>query len=80
MNKEHDVIANFLKKISFIYSWETKIESQRHKQREKQSPCEEPDVGFNPGTWDHNQSQRQTLNCWAIEASLIHCWYPDSGH
>ena len=37
----------FLKK-DFIYSWE--IERQRHRQREKQVSCEEPDAGFNPET------------------------------
>ena len=26
------------------------IERQRHRQREKQAPCQEPDVGLNPGT------------------------------
>ena len=25
-------------------------ERQRHRQREKQGPCEEPDVGLHPGT------------------------------
>ena len=25
-------------------------ESQRHRQREKQTPCRKPDVGLNPGT------------------------------
>ena len=25
-------------------------ERQRHRQREKQAPCREPDVGFDPGT------------------------------
>ena len=25
-------------------------ERQRHRQREKQAPCREPDVGLNPGT------------------------------
>ena len=26
------------------------IERQRHRQREKQAPCREPDVGLDPGT------------------------------
>ena len=25
-------------------------ERQRHRQREKQAPCREPDVGFDPGS------------------------------
>ena len=26
------------------------IERQRHRRREKQAPCQEPDSGLNPGT------------------------------
>ena len=29
---------------------DTKRESQRHRQREKQAPCMEPDAGLDPGT------------------------------
>ena len=32
----------------FIY--ERHGERQRHRQREEQAPCREPDVGFDPGT------------------------------
>ena len=28
----------------------TEREKQRHRQREKQAPCREPDVGLDPGT------------------------------
>ena len=28
----------------------THTERQRHRQREKQAPCREPDVGLNPST------------------------------
>ena len=36
----------------FIYLFMRDIENgaQRHRQREKQAPCREPDVGFNPRT------------------------------
>ena len=34
----------FILKILFIH------ETQRHRQREKQAPCREPDVGLDPGT------------------------------
>ena len=37
-------------KILFIYSWETHRKRQRHRQREKQAPCGEPDVGLDPRT------------------------------
>ena len=43
------IITNFILfyfKILFIYS----LEMQRHRQREKQTPHEEPDVGLDPGT------------------------------
>ncbi|XP_077752652.1 ankyrin repeat domain-containing protein 26-like isoform X9 [Canis aureus] len=39
-------IETHLFKILFIYS----LEMQRHRQREKQTPHEEPDVGLDPGT------------------------------
>ena len=29
---------------------DTEIEMQRHRQREKQAPCREPNVGLDPGT------------------------------
>ena len=38
---------------------------QRHRQREKQAPCGEPDAGLNPrtaGPQDHGLSRRQMLN------------------
>ena len=48
-------------------------ERQRHRrrEREKQAPCREPDAGLKPWTWDHDLSQRQMLNCWATQASLL---------
>ena len=41
---------------------DSKRERQRHRLREKQVPCEEPDAELDPGSWDHAQGQRQTLN------------------
>ena len=35
---------------------------QRHRQREKQAPRQEPGVGLDPGPGDYALSQRQTLN------------------
>ncbi|XP_048962118.1 WD repeat, SAM and U-box domain-containing protein 1 isoform X2 [Canis lupus dingo] len=34
----------------FIYLFMREREMQRHRQREKQAPCREPDVGLDPGT------------------------------
>ena len=63
-----DSILFFLK-ILFIYPWETHKERQRHRQREKQAPCKEPNAGLNPRPRDHSLSQRQMLNHWATQAS-----------
>ena len=41
-------VCNFFFKILFIYSWDT--ERQRHRQKEKQAPCGEPDAGLDPRT------------------------------
>ena len=54
-------------KILFIY--ERRRERQRHRQREKQASCGEPGVGLDPRPQDQDLSQRQTLNCWAIQMS-----------
>ena len=32
---------------------EIEIERQRYRQRAKQAPCREPDVGLDPGLQDH---------------------------
>ena len=37
-------------------------ERQRHRPREKQAPCKEPDVGLNPESWDQALGRRQMLN------------------
>ena len=37
-------------KILFIYSRETQRERMRHRQRGKQAPGREPDVGLHPGS------------------------------
>ena len=46
----------------FIHETQREREGQRHRQRKKQAPRREPDVGLNPGSWDHLLSQRQMLN------------------
>ena len=66
----HYFIGYFLK-ILFIYSWETWRESQRHRQREKQVPCREPDVGLDPRTLGLCPGPKATLNHWVTQVSLI---------
>ena len=41
---------------------DTQREAESHRQREKQAPYQESDVGLDPWTWDHDLSQRQMLN------------------
>ena len=47
---------------------DTEKERQRHRQREKQSPCREVMWDSIPGLQDHALSWRQRLNCWATQA------------
>ena len=46
----------------FTYLFVSDTERQRHRQREKQAPHREPDVGLDPRTQDHALSRRQMLN------------------
>ena len=48
---------DFFKKILVICTWETHRERQRHRQREKQTPCRKPDGGLDPRTSDNALSQ-----------------------
>ena len=43
-------IIIFLKDFIYLFMRDTERESQRHRQREKQAPCREPDVGLEPTT------------------------------
>ena len=58
-------------KILFIYSWDRERErgGQRHKQREKQAPCRDPDVGLDPGSPGSHPGLKVTLNRWATGAA-----------
>ena len=38
-------------------------ERQRHRRREKQAPCREPDAGLDPELQDRALGQRQGPNC-----------------
>ena len=41
---------NFYKDFIYLFMKDTHTERQRHRQREKQGPCREPDVGLDPRT------------------------------
>ena len=58
---------NFLKKILFIYSWETQRKRQRHRQREKQVSCGEPDAKLNPRTSGSRPEPKEAPNHWATQ-------------
>ena len=58
-------LSFFLK--DFIYSCEIQRKRQRHRQKEKQIPHRDPNVGLDPAPRDHALSQR--LSHWATQAS-----------
>ena len=43
----------------------------RDRQREKQAPCREPDMGFHPWSPGWRPGLKTALNCWATRAA--HC-------
>ena len=57
-------------------------ERQKIRQREKQAPHQEPNMGLDPRLQDYTLNQRQRLNSWATQASWIlflkPLWYPIS--
>ena len=42
---------------------DTEGERQRHRQREKQAKCREPDVGLDPGSSGSHPGPKAVLNC-----------------
>ena len=52
-------ISFFLKIYFFIHE----RQRERHRQRDKQAPCREPNVGLDPRAQDHALGERQVLNC-----------------
>ena len=42
---------------------DTEKESQRHRQREKQAPCREPNMGLDPGAPGSGPGLKVVLNC-----------------
>ena len=59
----------FFFKTLFIHLFVTHRERQRHRQKENQAPCGEPDVGLDPrtsGSWPEPQAAAQLLSCRGI--------------
>ena len=51
--------------------WDTHRERQRHRQREKQAPCREPDVGLDPRSPGSHPGPTAALNHWATQAAPL---------
>ena len=64
----------FLKDFIYLFMRDTERESQRHRQREKQAPCREPNVGLNPRSPGSGPGLKVALNCWATRAALSACF------
>ena len=52
---------------------DTEREGHRHRQREKQAPCREPDVGLDPGSAGSHPGLQAALNCCATGAARKIC-------
>ena len=50
--------------------WDRDRGGQRHRQREKQAPCREPDTGLDPRTPGSCPGLKAALNRWATRAAL----------
>ena len=63
---------NFFFKILFFYLFmrDTEQERGRDRQREKQAPCREPDVGLDPGSPGSYPGLQVALNRCATRATL----------
>ena len=48
---------------------DTQRESERHRQKEKQDPCREPDMGLDPGSLGSCPGLKTVLNRWASGAA-----------
>ena len=59
----------------FIYSWETHRERKRHRQREKQTPCREPDVGLDPRTPGSRSRLKAGTKLLSHPGITIYCFF-----
>ena len=63
------LIFSFLKDFIYLFMRDTEKERLRHRQREKQAPCREPDVGLNPGTPGSCPGPKAGAHHWATQGS-----------
>ena len=63
------VLFFIFKDFIYVFMRDTQSERQRHRQREKQAPCREPDMGLYPGLQDQDPELQAALNHWATGAA-----------
>ena len=61
------MLTFFLRFYPFIHERHT--EGERHRQREKQTPCRKPDMGLDPGSPGSHPVLEAALNHWATQAA-----------
>ena len=68
--KEHNAV-DFFKGFFNLFMRDTQREGQRHRQRENRLYAGSPKGSSIPGPQDHALSQKQMLNRWATQASIL---------
>ena len=78
LSKLLKMLSYLLSQRLFIYLFmrDTERAKQRYRQREKQAPLREPDVGLDPWTPGSGPEPKAELNHWAIQASLLSLQIP----
>ena len=62
-------LFSFLRFYLFIHERHTQRERQNHRQRQKQAPCRESNMGLNPRFPGSCPGLKAALNCWATRAA-----------
>ena len=69
-----NLIWLFKKDFVYLFMKDTHTQRQRHRQREKQASCRDPDAGLDPGTlgsWPELKADAQPLSYPGVPNSLI---------
>ena len=65
----------FLRFYLFVHERHRERERQIHKQREKQAPCRESNMGLDPRSLGSGPGLKAALNRWATQAALLLKFY-----